>query len=115
MASARSSRRRSSSAGTVHLLGEPQQCPTSRFSCGFRRRLPECLGQFAVGIPNLDASDDDFALLRAQSPERVLVILDCLTTDRLFQRRSGTEVFEIVDVRNRGLSCPTPQFIAKPI
>src|SRR5262245_34535072 len=73
-------------ARTVHFLREPNE----RSMRSFARRLwcwfTQCLGELLVGVAHLHLRDDRFPLFRPQPLKRLLVALDRLTTDRLFER-----------------------------
>ena len=100
---------------TVHLLGEPQQRPASRFACRVGRRLAERVSQFVVGIADLDARNDGLPFLWLETAERLLVILDGLPADRLFERRSRADILETLQIGHVRLSRFAPQFIAKTV
>ena len=82
-----------------------------RVWCRFAQRL----GQLLVAVAHLHPGDDRFPLLRCQPPQRLFVAFNCLTTDRLFERRFGALDFEVIKIGRLRLPSFSPQLISDAI
>ncbi len=86
-----------------------------RFARRVGCRFVERLGQFLVGVAHLDPRDDRFALLRLQPRERLLVALNGLTANGLFERRLSAVHLDIIKIGRRGPPALPPQLLPDAI
>src|SRR5437867_2120310 len=87
---ASASGRRSSSIDSpllAHQLGEAHKSPRDEHSGCIRRRSTRCLGDRLIGVLELGPHDERLALILCHSPERILIPIERLLADRLFERR----------------------------
>src|SRR5262245_40989683 len=75
------------SALMLHGLDQSGQCTCHRHARGVRVGLAKRNRHFLVALLQLDARDDGVAIGRLQRLERLLVPLESLLADRLFERR----------------------------
>src|SRR5687767_9835248 len=97
MLSRRSSKASSAGAVNLHLLGQPKESALGGLARGFGGRFAQRVGEVGIAHAELHSSDDRLALFRSQSRQSLLVGLDCLASDRLFERRFAAKGHDVVE------------------